>query len=790
MTMIYGKKVISILILSVSMAANAQVPPERIRVRPGSTGEISLSVADSSSPGVMSAADKRKIDRIEVLSGIGDLRNITNRRTDVIYRLLNGQLKNVSDLYWDPASTAQDDSVMVFRMPGTSTGRFLRYYAEIYVEWFGAMADDGVDDSYAFQKAINFCIKHAHSAKLKCGGGVFNVKNIVIADYVSGNANYVAFSLEGVAPAYDGSSIGAKMTELFTTDPQAFTIAIQHGANVTVRNISFRGRMQGPGSIDQTIQFTDRDWNGGGTVRDNRYSPHAAIVIDPFTADITGADRYQGALAYYSNTIRTGSSIVTIDGCAIHNYIVGVMVSPNPYTTNGDNIVFQNGQQSVNKIFWATGQRQTRDNAIINLYSVGGTAFLIDGRSFGANTGTPPTVSNSSIAGVTKYLYTSFTNFGSVKFVNTYMEGVWSLGFSDGDFPAVFDNCDINLEYGNTFQSPVLSQGGPVHFRNGYLSRFDNSYAQGFSFANSFVSFDGTTIQGGVPINFYPGSDNYGNIALDNVAYSNVEYGSMLKKGIYSSEAQKWLHGFMLPEMTVKGAMDIAYQMEGPYMEQNFIENIRVKINPVTHKGIFVSGNTKAYSIGNYLTTKTNIDYSNDIYAASRTGIGWVSAIRKDSIELSYIPFGLSENSNYDVYATRMKRFLPRFLGSVTAGSNLIKNITSAGMGIPLVGAYIKGTGIPVNTRVLSASAEQIVLSQPAAASDPNVEFYDAQMRATGVRGGDELGYKSFLFYFGDILKNYNREKPELDYIRITGAGAASSARPPKLVYIRQIATP
>lgn len=748
-------------------------------------GIIQITAADSSRAGALSASDKKKLDKTEVVSSIAELRSVANRRSDVLYRLINNRLKNVSDLYWNPTSTAKDDSVMVFKVPGVETGRFLRYYEEVYAEWFGAIPDDGIDDSFAFQKAIDFCIRNGRSARLKCGGGVFNVKNLVIADYASGNARYVSFSLEGVAPAYDASSIAARMTEFSSTDPQAFTIAIQHGANVTIRNISFRGMMGGPSGIDQCIQWKDSDWNHQGTIRDNINSPHAAIVIDPFTADIPAANRYPGALSYYSNTVRTGSSSVNIEGCAFQRYIVAIMVSPNPSTTNADNIVFNTGVQSANKIFWASGQRQSRDNQIHNLYSLGGTNLLLDGKGFGQQTGTLPSVANASIAGITKYLYNADVNFGSIKFSNSYMEGLWSFGRSGGGFPVVFENCDINLNYDATLQSPVLAEGGPVLFRGGYLTRFDNTYANGFIFANRYVSFDGTTIQGGVPINYFPGNDAYGNLGLDNVFYDNTEYGSTLRKGVYYSEAQQWLQGFVIPEMLMKGSLGMTYSMEDAYFESNLLEKKPIQFNASGLKAWFLSSNPKMYSVGNFLVTNTPVDYANDIYTSSRTGLGWVSAIRKDTIEISYPPFGLKPGYAYDINAARIKRFFPRMLGTVTAGSNIVSKLVIAqGMGLPLPGSYIKGTGIPANTRVVSATPEKLVLSQPATANADLVEFYDARIRATGVQGGAELSSSAFLFYFGDILKNYNRDNPKLDYIRITAPGAPLTSHPPAYVNV------
>jgi len=411
--------------------------------------------------------------------------------------------------------------------------------------------------------------------------------------------------------------------------------------------------------------------------------------------------------------------------------------------------------------------------------------YLIDCRDYGSATGAPPTVLNSSIAGGTKYLYNTMSNFGSVKFVNTYMESVWSFGWNDGDFPVTFDNCDINLEIGNTFSSPVLAQGGPVQFRGGYLAYFDNTYAQGFTFANQFVSFEGTTIKGGAPVNFFPAYDMYGPISLDNVVYSNTYGRSVLKKGCFESPSRLYLHNFVIPDMTLKGPFDISYRPTDNYLDLEMTErSMKIQTDTIKHTAWFVTQNPKQYSIGNYLTTNTAVDYKNDLYQPSRTGLGWISAIGHDTITLSYTPFGLDANTGYMVTTTRLLKFIPRITGTVTAGSNMITDIVSAGDGKPMAGEYIKGTGIPANTRVAAVADNSITITQKATASGNNVELYDARMQATGIHGGRELGYNMPFWFFGDIMKNFDPANPALDYIRVVSGGAMGSARPPKTVAV------
>lgn len=763
---------------------NSSRQSTQFAIKSSPTDSTIIQAADSLNglAGAQTAAGKKKEQRQEPLISYAELRALTTYGAQVHYKALIN--KQFSDFYFDPASTQTDDSVMCVRPANISIGnpgRYLRYYENhINVEWFGAKPDDGIDDSYAFQKAINYGASLATAAHVKCGGGVFIVNNVVISKYVSGNASYVALTLEGSTPSYDGVVISAKSTEIQTTDPQGFSLAIQRGANVLIKNINFRGLVAdvSGGGINALITRTDASWNSSGTVRDNHYSPHAAIVIDPFTSAVTGSDKYPNvSSSYYTNTTLGGSSLITMDGCSFRNYIVGVMVSPAPNIVNGDNIVFKNGNCYNNKIFWATGQAQTRGNSIYNLYSFGQIGTLVDGVTFGAQTGSAPTVSTSSLNGGTKYLYRVRTNFESVKFITTYSESLWSGGWSGGAFPVTFTDCNLNIEYGNTFHSPLFSEGGPISFKGGQIGSFDNTRAYGLTFKNDFVSFNGTTIQGGVPINFYPTSDSYGNISFDNVTYQNSEATSVIKKGVQESGSELFFRQFCNPSMIFQDGLNIQYRMRGPYFERVLTDSKVIHVDTIRHLAFFKSATPSLYRVNDYLTTTTGIDWNNDQFTSSATGLGWIPQISNDTIYLEYAPWGIDTTVTYPIYNTRMMRFLPRVLYNSTNGSNKLTSLISGGGGLPQVGARIKGPGIPDGTRTIFVSADSILLSANANATVTNGEAYDASMGATGTEGGSELSNSTRVYYAGDMFYNHDKVRGTLNYVRVDTAGLSLAAK-------------
>jgi hypothetical protein len=704
----------------------------------------------------------------------------------VSYRVMDKKI--VGDFYFDPSdSQSLDDSVMV--VVGSDGKRYKRIYQEIWVEWFGAVADDNLDDSYAFQKAINFAITKGQSSKVKCGGGVFLVKNLVIGKAEKGGEySYVSFSLEGVGPAYDGVSISSRVTELRTLDATAFTLAVQHGANCAIKNISFRGALAPPSSYKQLITWTDSNWNKNGTIRDNQCSPHAGIVIDPFSINIPKENRYPGAQSFYTNSGTTGTSGLLIEGCSMRQYIAAIMVSASPMATNADNIVFSNGIQLQNKIFWATGQRQSRGNSIVNLYSIGATQTLINGKSFGQQTGTPPFVSRSSIAGGLKYVYQCDANFSNLVFTDTYFESVWSLGKTYGEFPVVFENCGLNINYEGVLQAPVLAQGGPIHFRGGYLNYFDNDAAMGFVFNNRMVTFDAITISGGCPVNFSSGNFQ-GVMNINNTFFNNTETSSRLINGVFSTD-DNFSSSVVIPEMIFKNANHgVSFRSLSDRTESLYTENVRVTVDAEKNSAFFRSKNAAVYSRGNFLTTSVPVDYPNDIYSPSKTAIGWVSAVSGDTVKIAYPTIGLSGQTEYPVSITRIPRFLARCIGTVTKGSNKLTNVITSRlyMGYPLVGSFIKGTGIPAGARILSVAEGIITISMPAVQSAEFVEFYDAKITATGVNGYADTQSPIFIWYTGDVIKNFTESEPTVDYYRVSSPGLPGSSHPPVFQRIRAI---
>lgn len=697
---------------------------------------------------------------------LSEFRALTSVDTGTVYKLNVNRLPG--EFRYDPDdNTSVDDSVMIIVTTGGK--RLKRVYNEVWVEWFGAIPNDGIDDSYAWQKAINFVISKAHGAKLRASGGTFNVKNLVIAKYIGGEAQFVTIDIEGAAPALENISVNGQVTELYTTDNQAFTMAVQLGRMVHIKNILFNGVAPAPPNEKTTVEWTTSNWTGSGTVRNNRYSPHAGFLVDPFHVNVSsGGDRYPGATAWYTNTATGGTSGVTIEGCSFKNYIAGIAIALSGSTSNCDNIVFKHGSQVRNKNFWVTCQTQSRGNSITDLYSFGQTQTLINCTEYGAQQGTPPHIYNSNIAGMHKYLYQIQGEFGGFSISGTHIELIHSFGRLDGDQTVDIIGCKVDLAkpglYG-TFASPVIAEGGTLNFIGGSLNWFDNTYAAAFPFNVKALNFNGTSITGGIP---------YNSGALNSTSFTGVRYrgyeGGMWKlyeaNKIDDVSLDDIQNAAIIPGTKYTSTLyDIQYEAVGNKFDRILLDDsITLNIDSTTYTATFTADNGDMYKAGDMLTTNS-VEWADDIYTYSSSTLGWVSNVSGNTVTLSYVPYGADETTYYSTYLTRIPRFIGRTTGNVTASSTSITGAVYFNSNQTfVVGSHIKGNGIQAGTRVTAISGSTITISLPATITGTNVMLYDAEIKATATNKDIEwwtpttvqsiFDYNNTAWFPGDVITN------------------------------------
>jgi hypothetical protein len=729
------------------------------------------------------------------IAGQQDIRNYDELRAlaNPEKELYNVSTNGIAGQFkYDPTDVkSADDSVMV--IVSKSGKRFKRsYLGEIWVEWFGADPANA-DNSIYFQKCSDFIINHGLTAKMKIGGGIFKVSNWVIYKRATANTmDYVSITIEGVANPFDGN-VG-KITELVNPTGHGGIVHFIHGLSCSMRNISFAGYCSPPNSMNELVTFKDADWNKSGAVDDDRFSPVTLISIDAINANVPVGHRWAGLDAFYSgNLTGVGSSMMLFENIAMRNSITGFLIATAPGMTNGDNVVVNNLQAQRIRSLWAVGATQTRANKIENLYG-GNIGTVIDCMTYGDQHGTPPSLQNSSLAGGIKYIYQTYTDFGGLQLFNVRTESLWSIGKSVGNFPVDINRCEIVFDDGTTFQAPVLAEGGTINFKGGLIGYYDGVQVKGEMFNNRAVSFDGTNIASGIPMNLgsatVPRPVLLSNVTLFNLA-NTLQF---LGNGTYTQIIGTCSRKPMQPEEVIHDPGGGDYRMkDGDKLQLIPVESHPLIINPANFTGYFRCTVPALFSPGSMLTTDANVDYSNDVFSATKPIVGYITAVAGDTVKLKYIPFGLKSGTTYNYYIARFASFVPRCIGDITKGSDTIKNmvINNLSFNYPELGSFIGGcSAIQPGSRVVAVGKGYIVLSLPATGTVQHVELRDATVEAEFRGGHYDISDAHRLFYTGDKVfparvRDGLEDDSTLIYYYCTRGGIPGSANPPgwSLVY-------
>lgn len=644
---------------------------------------------------------------------------------------------NVRDYIYNPSdNTTPDDSVMNIR--GAGGGTFTMVHDFVDPVDFGAVPNDGNDDTYYIQKAVDYAIRSGKVKRVYFGTiGQYLVNNLVLAHYVSGQATPFSLSLEG---AMISNALGVSFKN---TNPNSATIHIQLGLGVDIRNISFEG--VGP-DVPNFITAEDAEWSSSGVIRTNRKAPNAAINIDglykagAYNSTLSTGDYYPGMTSWYTNEVYGGSTNINITNCNFSRMFVGIAEGLSG-VANGEGIHVDGGQGIFVPYFWVAGQLQSRENTISNFYHIIGHTF-ISNNGWGIGNGDLPSVNNCNI-NYLKYLFEAAGGFTSPRFTTGYSEGIWSIGRNYAATPIVFDKWNLTMAANNvisalggsglTAKAPVILQSaGPFAFTNGVLQ--SDSYYEGFPFnAAGGVDLSGTRIQGGVQFQTNP--DHFDNITYNNTTWElNGGGPRVLTENSYneSQDAEDAsLNGYyLLPGSKFKGRKKITVENVGNRFDRIALGTHAVTVNTGTNTLTFTNTSGSIIAMYDVIVTPTAVDYTGDVYTSTGTTLGWVSGISGTTITLTNVPYGVVNSGSYDMTIVRVPKYIPKTIVTTTASSPVLTNALF-NTGTFTAGDRIKGEGIPEGAIVTGTTSTTITMSVNATATANRVYVYDALIKQT-----------------------------------------------------------
>src|ERR1035437_2061750 len=244
-----------------------------------------------------------------------------------------------------------------------STGTVDQLFSIKSVKDFGAKGDGITDDYQSIQNGINSCIAN-NIATLFFPTGRYKISKPLILQ--NGNG-FVNLSIIGEGNLWNPRSI------IIPTFTNTFALGIQKGKGCKIKGLTFMGKFQPPFQ-DDMYKFFNSTFESftDGICRDSRYSPYAAIVIDPFT----NTQKYDSALHYPSLSanyalggyFNSGSSGITITYCGFYSFVVGVCSSPNGETRNAEGTQIRDCYFERMKLAISGGQDQEKNNSVYNCY--------------------------------------------------------------------------------------------------------------------------------------------------------------------------------------------------------------------------------------------------------------------------------------------------------------------------------------------------------------------------------------------------------------------------------------
>lgn len=471
-----------------------------------------------------------------------------------------------------------------------------------------------------------------------------------------------------------------------------------------------------------------------GGIRDDRYSPYCGIAIDAGVGPTPSGGGYSGFT--YQNS-SGGSSGLCIDNVTIRNFVVGLMHNPETSgASQGDGVVLINPTIQDCKTSIACGQSQAR---ACNVFggNIGWFRTALDCQNYGKQQGAPFRFFGTQM-GSAFQLFEIPSTFGLSLLNSIYAEDIHRIGqvgqgSASGAEPVQITGCELNFIDPATQNScPLILEANnlPVLITGGYMRFPSTTFGDVMNFIGIPTTFDSVLfVQMKNRFKPFIGADiNWNNPAVMRNCHihdgNNITLGDQSRKLSPPARLTRhWSDGLV---KYGTATYDVVHGNGNNYINVSSASAFSWTTTQLT----FTLSTTTNLLVGDILMWQMG-------KVASSLVAYYVPALKVNSITGTTIVCDLLFDSSY-YDQTQTPSNIPlvthewapgqAHTGDTTNGSPTIANVSPTS--ILQNGDFIKGTGIPSNTRVVSgAGTATITMSQNATATNTGISLYYAQFK-------------------------------------------------------------
>ncbi|HMH24556.1 MAG TPA: hypothetical protein VK563_22400, partial [Puia sp.] len=467
------------------------------------------------------------------------------------------------------------------------------------------------------QSAADFCKQHV-GYKIILGQGDFHISRPWELFWQQGK-DYITVTYDIQGACYAMNAQPGYTSNIIPEYTDAPAIIMQDNKGTRIQDITIQGKYNFPLGLNQiqvdTLHFNE--WNDHKCA-DNRTAPYAGIVIDPFSdPDYFGTvwpEYARMARCYVKGMSRNGSTAITITGCAITNFVVGLQETGG-WQYNGELINVAHNRIQSCKVEIAWSQAQSKANIVSDLMVWGNTHTVFDGVNYGFthnDASTSPFIEKVNIAGNCHQIFNVYASTFPLSAKQIYAEGLFKFGIVRGLVGAHFD--DVQIDYQNAdpgSPSPDFYYAGYATTWTGGMQRLYNTRPSRIVLDFPTNTFLGMTFN--APPVCWNGS---GNLPQFNNCSMFYWYGTMT--GVLSSNAYD--------NRAYLGGQDTLH------------------VNRSTFNGWFISGMpVTGLEVGDLLVCTKQFEDDYHTITGSNYPLGFVTAIAGRKISLSNIGWGFHE---------------------------------------------------------------------------------------------------------------------------------------------------